>query len=398
MSAEETTLLMRPKSEDALNPHEGSQQKLFSVEVRRISNILENCIRQVEIAASLSAISHINTSNVMDKRLSKALQEHQSLHKRLEGLHVKQESGGEQEEDDETAKRASHQIERNIKNNVRDILRLLRSRSDAMSGLREVLEIELGENERKLIAGLKVFNRQMVERLLRSPDEELQLDLYKQASPSPALSLEGLVSKEEKVGAAMKQADSLIQEIETEIKHLKGSLRDNDPQGADVSRLTDKQGSPRVSMSKKQAGLQQEIHQVKIQLSALALENRQTERVLQERNLKVENEIEYLLQDFDEKMEKKQANLELNEIEKERDEEELRRLEVPFTELKAEYDQVQEKRRLLEEKRKDELKTLELKTKAAIFAQAWWRGYSVRKALRNKGKSKKSKKGKAKKK
>ena len=38
------------------------------------------------------------------------------------------------------------------------------------------------------------------------------------------------------------------------------------------------------------------------------------------------------------------------------------------------------------------------KTKAAIFAQAWWRGYSTRRALKNKDKSKKAKKGKGKKK
>lgn len=93
-----------------------------------------------------------------------------------------------------------------------------------------------------------------------------------------------------------------------------------------------------------------------------------------------------------------QADLELNEIDNEREEEELRRLEVPFSVLKVEYDQILEKRRLAEEKRKEEVRVLELKTKAAIFAQAWWRGYSVRKALKNKGKPKKAKKGKGKKK
>lgn len=92
------------------------------------------------------------------------------------------------------------------------------------------------------------------------------------------------------------------------------------------------------------------------------------------------------------------ADLELTEIDNEREEEELRRLEVPFSVLKVEHDQIQEKRRLAEEKRKEEMRVLELKTKAAIFAQAWWRGYSVRKALKNKSKTKKTKKGKGKKK
>lgn len=78
-------------------------------------------------------------------------------------------------------------------------------------------------------------------------------------------------------------------------------------------------------------------------------------------------------------------------------EEELRKMENPFLVLEQEYHHILEKRRLAEEKRKQEMRELELKTRAAIFAQAWWRGYSTRKALRNKGKSKKAKKGKGKK-
>uniref|UniRef100_A0A669EFX0 Dynein regulatory complex protein 10 n=1 Tax=Oreochromis niloticus TaxID=8128 RepID=A0A669EFX0_ORENI len=60
-----------------------------------------------------------------------------------------------------------------------------------------------------------------------------------------------------------------------------------------------------------------------------------------------------------------------------------------------EYNQIQERRRLAEEKRQEEIRELELKTKAAIVVQAWWRGYSVRKALKNKAKSKKAKRAKS---
>lgn len=81
----------------------------------------------------------------------------------------------------------------------------------------------------------------------------------------------------------------------------------------------------------------------------------------------------------------------------ETEEEELKKLEESFSVLEVESNQILEKRRLAEEKRSMEMIELELKTKAAIFAQAWWRGYSTRKALKNKGKSKKGKKGKGKK-
>lgn len=213
MFAKEATLLANAKSEDALNSHEVSQQKLLSVEAQRISSILENCISQVEIAASLSAILRIKSmSHAVDEELSKALQEHQILDERLETLQgVKHESGGEREgEDEEARKRARPQLEKNIKNSVRDILRRFRTNPDAIFGLRAVLGMELGENECKLIRGLKVFHRHMMEKLLSSPDEELQLSLYEQVSSSPVHDLEYLVSLEEQVDTTMKQIESLV--------------------------------------------------------------------------------------------------------------------------------------------------------------------------------------------
>ena len=92
-----------------------------------------------------------------------------------------------------------------------------------------------------------------------------------------------------------------------------------------------------------------------------------------------------------------QAKLELNESEYEKEQEELKKLGNPFSVLELEFNQILEKRRLREEKRREEMRELELKTKAAILIQAWWRGYSIRKALKNKGKRKKGKKGKGKK-
>uniref|UniRef100_A0A7N6BTR6 Dynein regulatory complex protein 10 n=1 Tax=Anabas testudineus TaxID=64144 RepID=A0A7N6BTR6_ANATE len=362
------------RSTNLLRHWSNSRQKLFSVEANRIASILENCISQVEIAASLSAVLLSNSmSSAVDEELSKALQEHQLLGERLETLEgEKQESGGEQEaENEEAMKKARAKLEKDIKNSVRDLFRHFRTHPDAIFSLKSVLDVEVRDSECKLITGLKMFYSHMVEKLLTSPDEELQLTLYKQVTSSTANDLDHVVSLEEQVDTAMKQIDSL--------KNV----------------LTYK---PQTKMSKKQASIQQEIDQLKIQLNNLILENRQAERVLQERNEKVENEIEYLLQHFDDKIEENQADLELNEIDNEREEEELRRLEVPFSVLKVEYDQIQEKLRLAEEKRKEEMRVLELQTKAAIFAQAWWRGYSVRKALQNKGKTKKAKKSKGKKK
>lgn len=72
------------------------------------------------------------------------------------------------------------------------------------------------------------------------------------------------------------------------------------------------------------------------------------------------------------------------------EEEELRKLEKPLSVLQCNH--IEERRRLAEEKRMEKTRELELKSKAAIFAEAWRRGYSTCKALKNKCKKAKKEK------
>ncbi|KAI3372881.1 hypothetical protein L3Q82_023335 [Scortum barcoo] len=404
MSAKGATVLSRTKAktkqEDALKNQPCPQRKVLSREAQHISIILENCIRQAEIAVSLPAVLRLNReSGVADEELSRALREHQGLDERLETLEgLKQEADGEEEgEAGEARKRTRAQLEMDIKKSVRDLFRLVRVHPDIINDLRAELVSEVGESEHELIRVLEKFHSHMVEMLLTSPDEELQLRLQKEASLCTYQDLEDIGALEEKAATTMKKIDADIAEKNEEIEQLKNSLQ-GDNVDTDMLLLADMQCQSVIKTSEmKQSSVQQNIDQLSVQLNNLMLENRQAERALQEKNEKVENEIEYLIQHFDDEMGEKQANLELNEMEYKREEDELRRLEKPFSVLELECNQIQEKRRLAEEKRQKEMKELELKTKAAIFAQAWWRGYSVRKALKNKSKSKKTKKGKGKK-
>ncbi|KAK2837324.1 hypothetical protein Q5P01_014536 [Channa striata] len=401
MDAKGETQPAKTLTEDPPNSHKGSQKKLLSVEVKCISSILENCNRQVEIAVALFAILQSDKlSSIVDKDLSQALQEHQTLCERLETLEgLKQESDGEQEGEGSTARKTeTAKLEEDIRNSARDLLRYFRGHPDAIIRLRSVQGIEAGESECKLIRGLKGFHSHMIEKLLISPDEELRSVFYAQASPSAAQDPEGMVSKEENLDTAMKQIDELILQEENEIQKLQNSLLEKTAQEMSISPLAEKQCQPLIKTSKKQDTIQQKIDQLNIQLNNLVLENRQAERIIQEKNEKLKNNIEYLLQSFDNKMEEIQTELETNEWENVLEEEELQRLEISFSVLKLECDQIQERRWLAEEKRKEDIRMLELKTKAGILIQAWWRGYSVRKALKNKGKSKKAKKSKGKKK
>uniref|UniRef100_A0A3Q3XBD0 Dynein regulatory complex protein 10 n=1 Tax=Mola mola TaxID=94237 RepID=A0A3Q3XBD0_MOLML len=121
--------------------------------------------------------------------------------------------------------------------------------------------------------------------------------------------------------------------------------------------------------------LQQEIDQLNILHNNFMHDHRLSERALQEVRLC-------------------HIYVELKETEYEQQMEELRKLEMQISALEVDYNSIQERRHLAEEMVEREL---ELKTKAAIFAQAWWRGYSTRKALEKKEKSRKVRKDKRKK-
>lgn len=73
-------------------------------------------------------------------------------------------------------------------------------------------------------------------------------------------------------------------------------------------------------------------------------------------------------------------------------------MEARVAALQPEYDGVMKKRQLAEERKKEMARQLKLKTRAALIAQSWWRGYCVRKAMAGKSKGKKDKKQKGKKK
>lgn len=159
------------------------------------------------------AVLRLNSvSGVADKGLSRALQEHQILDERLEMLEgLKQESDGEQEgEAGEARKRTRAQLEKDIKNSVRDLLRLVRAHPDAINGLSAELGVDVGESEYMLIGGFEKFHSHAVEKLLTSLDEELQLVLHKQVSSCPAHDLEHIVLLEKGVATAMKEIDAKV--------------------------------------------------------------------------------------------------------------------------------------------------------------------------------------------
>ncbi|CAJ1068836.1 dynein regulatory complex protein 9 [Xyrichtys novacula] len=389
MSEKGTEVLLEMKTdvEDASKSHDGlSEEILLNPDIQCISNILENCISQIEFAAALPSILKFSCeSSDVDKGLRRALEEHQALTERLETLEDLKGSNEDQEVKDEEERA---QLKEDFQNSVRNLLRLVRTRPDVISDLRAEQKMQIGESESILITELNKFHGQMMDKLLTTVDHKLKPALFKH----PTALTVNIERQEAKLAAYMKEIDEKISLQNIEIENLTGSLEEKNTEEANLSIVA----GHHVRVPKK-SRLQQETDQLQTQLNNLMLENREAERVIQKKNDQLEAEIEYLLQSFDTRIEEIQADLEVSQMNYKKDLEELKTLEIPFSVLEVEFNQIQEKHRLEEEKRKEEMKELELKTKAALYAQAWWRGYSTRKALKNKGKDKKAKKGKGKK-
>ncbi|MEQ2158570.1 hypothetical protein GOODEAATRI_013602 [Goodea atripinnis] len=398
MSAEEAT---KATEDSPLIPN-----RILSPEAQCISRVLENCISQVEIAAALPCILQFYAgSGAVDEDLSKILQAHQVLEDRLKERQCqKLESDGLQEKETEEAKREMVQLRESIKNSVRDVLRFFRLHPNVLWDLREKINMEVGESERVLIRMLQMFHSYVVKSL--TSEKDLQVPQGQQLL-FPEQTLEQLITEEENSAAVLKEIDETILKKDSEIKQLERCLKEDHMQAKYKSSCQTKEEQLKLSILRAEVGsLKQTTDQLNIQLSTLIHENRLAERSLQEKNESVKIVIENIILCFDEKMREMQANLEPSEQLYEKELEELRKLEEPFNILQERYNQIQEKRHLAEEKRKEEIRQLELKTKAAIIIQAWWRGYSVRKTLKNKAKkafknktkkTKKTKKAKGKK-
>ncbi|XP_029618970.1 dynein regulatory complex protein 10 [Salmo trutta] len=388
--------------EDLLKILDPSRKKLSSLETQRIAGVLEDCIARVETVAVLPAVlARLGGLSVgLGLELEGALQEHQHLGERLEGLGQKLVEG-------EAGERARAELERTIPSSLRNVLRLLRAHPAATRALRSEAEVGgqgVSEGVRGLVGGLQELQGVLLEKLLTSPAEERQRTRYMQeVSLRHGNNMELVATLEAEVAAAIKDRDAETSKKNEVIRKLKSSLHQMEKISEDFVLRTqqdaDKQNQSDAKTSEgRRARMQQEANQLRVQLNNLISENREVETSLRKKKYKVETEIENWILKYDADMGEKQFELEDMTRLYDEEKEELRELEEAYAVLEQEFSQIQEERRLAEERREEEQKELEKKSRAATIIQAYWRGHRVRKAMRGKGKKgSKGKKGKGKK-
>lgn len=179
MSSNHVTMQANVEADDGLQGGQGLVQKdQLPPEVQCILGIFADCISKAETAAILPAILLFNSeSQIEDPELSRLLDEHQGLEHKLATFewHAQEEEEG---------KRAMIQLEEEIKNSFRNLLRLLRACPETVSTWKAEHGEELGLSERALIRELTVFQTHVIEKWLSSKHEEPQLAPAKEVSSS----------------------------------------------------------------------------------------------------------------------------------------------------------------------------------------------------------------------
>uniref|UniRef100_A0A8C9EIM2 Dynein regulatory complex protein 10 n=1 Tax=Pavo cristatus TaxID=9049 RepID=A0A8C9EIM2_PAVCR len=373
-----------------------------SIETERILSVLDETIAKLELSSLIPRIigSLDRFADLLGPEITTNLMEYQKLSNQMEQLLVTAE-----EEDTTKAgeQRGSlHLLEQHLKCCVRNILRLLL----AIPSLCKALKYEVWAREPATEAFIKAFGEFrnfMLERLLTSPTEEEEtVQLMEGISLRINRNTETITALQAELAAAIRTRDEEIQNKDNMIKDLKNSMEILDEccknNILQVRWEGEKQQKEELRASQARcARLQQDIQQLEAQLNKLVLEHRASELALRKRKCRVETEILNWVQAYDTDMAEKQAEFEEVHAAYTKEKAELSLLMEKHAVLFQEYSQIEEERRINEEKKKQALEKLARMTLAATRIQAFWRGYLIRSTFKPKKKKKKGKgKGKGK--
>ncbi|NXF46061.1 DRC10 protein, partial [Oceanites oceanicus] len=384
---------------DAMKMLDPRQLKPDSIETERIMTVLDETIAKLELS---SLIPHIIDSldrfaDTLGPEITNSLIEHQKLSNEMEHLLASSE------EQDTT--RSEEQwvclclLEQRLKCSVRNVLRLLL----AKPSLCQALKYEAWARESSAEVFIKAFGdfrNFMLERLLTSPvEEEEKIQFMEDISLQIKKNTEAITALQAELAAAIRTREEEIHKKDDVIKDLKTSMQDltKDCKTGiqQIKQEGEKQQKEELQASQARcARLQQNIQQLRAQLSALILEHRASELALRKRKCRVETEIVNWIQKYDTDMGEKQAEYEEVHAAYTEEKAQLSLLTEKHAVLLQEYSQIEEERRIRQKKEEQALKELTTRTRAAIRIQAFWRGYLVRSLFKSKKKKKKKGEGK----
>ncbi|NXW48858.1 DRC10 protein, partial [Nyctiprogne leucopyga] len=366
-----------------------------SVETERIVTVLDEAIAKLELSSLIPRIinSLDSFADVLGPEITNSLIKLQKLSKEMEHLLASSEVDTRR---DEEQRGCLCLLEQRLKCSVRNVLRLLL----ANPLLCQALKYKAWARESPAEAFIKAFGEFrsfMLERLLTSPmEEEDKIKFMEDISLRIKKNTEAITALQAELAAAIRTQKEEIQKKDNVIKDLKTSIQDltldceagiqQIKQEGEIQQKDEQQAS-----WDRCARLQQDVQQLGAQLCTLVLEHRASELALRKRNCRVETEIVNWIQKYGTDMGEKQAEYEEVHAAYTEEKAQLSLLTEKHAVLLQEYSQIEEERRILQEKKEQFLKELATMTRAATRIQAFWRGYLVRSLFKSKRKKKKGK-------
>ncbi|NXN08045.1 DRC10 protein, partial [Indicator maculatus] len=373
-----------------------------SIETDRIISVLDETMARLEMS---SLIPHIIGSldrfaDMLGPEITNCLIQHQKLS--IEMGHLLGSPEEEASMRSEVQQGWLCQLEECLSCSVRDVLRLILVNPSLCQALKQETWARKSPAEGFLKA-FGEFRNFMIERLLTHPvEEEEKIRLMEDISLQIKESTEAITALQAELAAVSQAGEKEIHKKDQEIEDLKTSMQDlaKDSKAGiqQIKQEGDTQHENELQSSQARcARLQEDIEQLRAQLSALIPGHRASELDLKQRKHRVEMEIMNWMQKYKTDMAEKQTEYEEVAAAYSEEKGQLSLLMEKRVVLLQEYSQIEKERRLQQEKEKEALEELNTKTLAATCIQAFWRGYLVRSLFSFKKKTKKGKgKGKGK--
>ncbi|NXL07639.1 DRC10 protein, partial [Mesembrinibis cayennensis] len=373
-----------------------------SIETERIITVLDETIAKLELSSLIPRIidSLDRFADVLGPEITNSLIEHQKLANEMEHLLASSEEGDTMRAEEQRG--CLCLLEQRLKCSVRNVLRLLLANPSLCQALNYKAWVRESPAE-VFIKAFGEFRNFMLERLLTSPgEEEEKIWFMEDISLQIKKNTEAITALQAELAAAIRTREEEIHKKDNVIKDLKNSMQDltKDCEAGirQIKQEGEKQQKEELQASQARcARLQQDIQQLGAQLSALVLEHRASELALRKRKRRAEMEIVNWIQKYDTDMGEKQAEYEEIHAAYTEEKAQLSLLKEKHAVLLQEYSQIEEERRICENKKEQALKELNTMNHAAIRIQAFWRGYLVRSLFKSKRKKKGKGKGKSKK-
>ncbi|NXG53840.1 DRC10 protein, partial [Psilopogon haemacephalus] len=381
---------------DEMKTPEACRLQPGSTEAERIITVLDETMAKLEMSSLIPQIvSNLDRlAEVLGPEVTNSLIQHQKLSNQMQELLASPEG--------EATGRAEEQqgdlclLEQGLARSVRDVLRHLLANPSLCQALRQETWARRSPAE-GFIKAFGEFRDFMKGRLLTSPaEEEEKLRLLEDISQQIKRSTEAISALQAELAAASQAGEEEIHKKDQLMENLKTSMQDlaKDCQAGiqQIKQEGDQQHQNQLQFSQaKCARLQEDIEQLRAQLSALILEHRAAELDLKQRKHRVETEIDNWIQKYNADMGEKQAEYEEVSAAYSQEKAQLSLLLEKREVLLQEYSQIEEQRRTRQREEEEALEELDTKTVAATCIQAFWRGYLVRSLFKLKKKPKKAK-------